>query len=605
MKHKPLKFIGAVAARFGAGLGRWLPAATALALGMAPGLAKAASIELLWQNGQPHPEFNNELHEVSSVKGILEDGTVIYQGTLTPDPPTPTSYRYGYFYVRPGELPKPLGGLSYYGNIEQVLPGDGNQLAVVYWPRVYPASVRGEIRVGTPEALGPPLFLGGPVSSSSDLPQLLLLYGPDRLAFRNGARIYRTQPGTNQQIIGPDVTLPNVPAATGFYSYYLSHMAADGRAVIYANLSRGGYKVGSMSWWVDNGIPATYHLIHLDDSGYVGGTPNKIFTPDPSRTGWGLYVSPGAANRTGLYGAAGLRINLNAEGSERWLGIQSIGGTPQILADPQSTGGDDFTWLNNHGASWNSALLNTQMDAQGGLFTRGPGVFSQPPTQRNVMAFFNGNQWQRLVTEGDALPGLPAGVLVGSKQSFTLENGGWFVFRSDLTGPGVTSTNNRAWWLARKTGDSVAFDLLVRAGQPMNFAGATNGPLYLDPDSDSNGDDSPAPTSPDAGWRRTMNSAGWMAQRFFTTGATNKTGLFLFRPDSQPVVRVQTIKLSNGSVVLNFSGVAGTQYDVQRAIAANGPWTNLTTITAPAGGQFGYTNNLPPQPKAFYRLQQN
>lgn len=604
MKHKSLRFIGAVAARFGAGLGRWLPAATALALGMAAGPAKAASIELLWQNGQPHPDFNGELHEVFSVKGILEDGTVIYQGTLTPDPPTPTSYRYGYFYVRPGERPKPLGGLSYYENIEQVLPGDGNQLAVVYWPRVFPASARGEIHVGTPEALGPTLFLGGPVSSSSDLPQLLQLYGPDRLAFRNGARIYRTQPGTNQQIIGPDVTLPNVPALTGFYSYSLSHMAADGRAVINAKLSRGGYEVGSMSWWVDNGIPATYHLIHLDDGGYMGGTPNKIFTPDPSRSGWGLYVSPGAANRTGLYGATGVRVNLNATGSEYWVGVQSIGGSPQILSDPQATGGGDFDWFNNFGSIPNSALGNVQMDAQGVLFTRGPGVFSQPPTQRNVMAFFNANHWQRLVTEGDALPGLPANVLVGPNHSFTLENGGLFVFRSNLTGPGVTSTNNTAWWLGRKTGDSVTFDLLVRAGQALSFTGALTAPLSLSPPTGE--DDYWAPIgNPDAGRRRTMSSAGWMAQRFSTTGAGNPGGLFLLRPDSQPVVRMQTIKVSNGSVVLKLSGVVGTQYDVQRAIAANGPWTNLTTITAPAGGQFGYTNNLPPQPKAFYRLQQH
>lgn len=62
-----------------------------------------------------------------------------------------------------------------------------------------------------------------------------------------------------------------------------------------------------------------------------------------------------------------------------------------------------------------------------------------------------------------------------------------------------------------------------------------------------------------------------------------------------------------GSVTVNFAGIPGFTYDVQRATDPGGPWATVNTQIAPPHGLFSYTNSPPPPlpPTAYYRLQQH
>ena len=73
----------------------------------------------------------------------------------------------------------------------------------------------------------------------------------------------------------------------------------------------------------------------------------------------------------------------------------------------------------------------------------------------------------------------------------------------------------------------------------------------------------------------------------------------------------QSIKVSNGTATINFYGIPGFQYDVQRATSLGSPanWTTLTTgspLTASTNdGSFSYTDNSAPDGTAYYRCIQH
>jgi hypothetical protein len=69
----------------------------------------------------------------------------------------------------------------------------------------------------------------------------------------------------------------------------------------------------------------------------------------------------------------------------------------------------------------------------------------------------------------------------------------------------------------------------------------------------------------------------------------------------------QQISYSAAGVTINFAGIPGYTYDVQRSSDAgfSAP-TVMTTIQAPSGGVFIYTDSNPPNPgPSFYRLIQH
>lgn len=79
------------------------------------------------------------------------------------------------------------------------------------------------------------------------------------------------------------------------------------------------------------------------------------------------------------------------------------------------------------------------------------------------------------------------------------------------------------------------------------------------------------------------NSAGFAGAVYTFSGVGTNSGVIN--------AFIQGLSISGGEVALNFSGVPGAQYDIQRATDLGGPWTNLDTLTAPVDGFFGYTNS--------------
>jgi len=67
----------------------------------------------------------------------------------------------------------------------------------------------------------------------------------------------------------------------------------------------------------------------------------------------------------------------------------------------------------------------------------------------------------------------------------------------------------------------------------------------------------------------------------------------------------QKIEVVGSTLVIQFAGVPGWSYTVQRATDLSGPWLNVHTVTAPTTGVFVFTDNNPPSTIAFYRLSRN
>jgi len=65
------------------------------------------------------------------------------------------------------------------------------------------------------------------------------------------------------------------------------------------------------------------------------------------------------------------------------------------------------------------------------------------------------------------------------------------------------------------------------------------------------------------------------------------------------------VEVVGSTVVIQFAGVPGWSYRVQRATDINGPWSDIDIVTAPSPGAFAFIDTDPPSPMAFYRLSRN
>ena len=89
---------------------------------------------------------------------------------------------------------------------------------------------------------------------------------------------------------------------------------------------------------------------------------------------------------------------------------------------------------------------------------------------------------------------------------------------------------------------------------------------------------------------------------------SNSTGLINVVLSTAPLFGQGTPPIStiNGTAVLNFAGIPGYSYSVQRSTNVNfTTFDILWTTNAPSSGLFQFTDPNPPQPTAFYRLQYN
>jgi fibronectin-binding autotransporter adhesin len=84
-------------------------------------------------------------------------------------------------------------------------------------------------------------------------------------------------------------------------------------------------------------------------------------------------------------------------------------------------------------------------------------------------------------------------------------------------------------------------------------------------------------------------------------GGTN-TGLINIVANTGSVTGQQaTITVSGGTATMNFAGIPGDAYYVQRSTDLS-TWTTISTNPAPANGVFQFIDNSPPGTSAFYRL---
>jgi hypothetical protein len=87
-------------------------------------------------------------------------------------------------------------------------------------------------------------------------------------------------------------------------------------------------------------------------------------------------------------------------------------------------------------------------------------------------------------------------------------------------------------------------------------------------------------------------------------GGTN-SALITVNVSTQPLFGQGSpgISISGGSAILNFEGIAGYSYSVQRSTNVDfNPFDTVWTTNAPGSGMFQFTDGNPPQPTAFYRL---
>ena len=72
-----------------------------------------------------------------------------------------------------------------------------------------------------------------------------------------------------------------------------------------------------------------------------------------------------------------------------------------------------------------------------------------------------------------------------------------------------------------------------------------------------------------------------------------------------PGGQIKAISASGGTVTVQFAGIPGYTYVVRRATDAafTQNVTTVLTTTAPEHGLFSYTDEAPPNPTAYYRMQ--
>lgn len=509
-------------------LSRWLAVAACVLTAFS---ARAGTKELLWKNVTQVHDLGDQYLSADGVKGILSDGTVVFSGYLqtAPDNFFVTS---GYFYLKSGGTPQPLGGTTYYTQVQQVIVGQDDKIAVVLWDKPGPNPGPCEIRTGTVSNLDTSVFSAGYVSSPSNLPQLRHFYGAGKLAFTNGARVYRWLGSTVEMIHGPERSPPNLQPSYPIYSgaYGLIHMAADGRAYVNSEFIHNTLRSGYGIWSVSAGTDATYTTVFLQAGGSVMGPA------DPVRPGNKLMAPSGSGTAAGLVGPVGYSVNSSQASQIPVFYTQTIGDAAPVLMKnpPNASGTTDFTWQDAQ-----PFASGPQLTATGELLSQATAIFPPPGNaHKRMLAWFTGGVWQPVLTEGDTLPSLPAGVLVGSHFRATLENGNWMSLDAALAGTGVTDANKGALLIGKKDASSAAFDLVLRGGETFSLPGGVTGTLNLSPPVDD--DVINPPNSPDSGTRHTMNADGTMARVLsFSTDNGTVNALYLLKPS--PLAQAQTL----------------------------------------------------------------
>ncbi|MES2599154.1 MAG: cadherin-like domain-containing protein [Verrucomicrobiota bacterium] len=502
-----------------------------------------------------------------------------------------------------------------YSDVDDVLIGSDNKIAVVRWVRG-PNGTAGPayVYVGTVDNFGPAIQGGvANYNSPTDIPELRNFYDGSKLAFTIGNFVYRWMgSGGDLLVHGPGSVLPSAsmpPAGYIANSWGLSFMAADGRMLVGVGYRLNGFEAGSLTWLL--GTDGVYTRVGGEVYSAQANTHEYYHPNDPGRPGNKLAVISYIFNSSGLYGGYATSVNpsTHVQVPAKILATRLMGGPPTVLRDPATfSGSAAFNWANDY------LLYVPQMGSAGQFLTVGE-ITLPPPNNtpvRRALAWYENGNWQLLAKHGDVLPGMAEGETLGNAYTFYLENDGFMTLESGIEGPGTTTANNAGFWIGQKTVEGATFDLILRRGETVTFPGditATLTTVYALPYQSY---DYPQP-GPDCGRRRTMMADGTMARHlnFTTPGGGYASALYLMGP--APIPSVTTLApTAQTATSLTVAGTVNPQEAEVTVFVQYGATAALLdkTIAGTPGTLSGETDQgvsavipfLPPNKDCFYRV---
>jgi hypothetical protein len=84
-------------------------------------------------------------------------------------------------------------------------------------------------------------------------------------------------------------------------------------------------------------------------------------------------------------------------------------------------------------------------------------------------------------------------------------------------------------------------------------------------------------------------------------GSTSASVFLQVLSTNQPSSALLPLTLAPGGASINFSGISGQTYTIQRALTLGGPWISLTNVIIGPDGTGAFVDTNPLAPAAFYR----
>jgi hypothetical protein len=203
----------------------------------------------------------------------------------------------------------------------------------------------------------------------------------------------------------------------------------------------------------------------------------------------------------------------------------------------------------------------------------------------------------KVFREGDPAPGPGAGAVFGHVSNFgqSINDRGEVVFVNELTGPNVTTANDRSIWFVDAAGN---FALVVREGDSFEVAPGDRRVL-----SDVNILGAPGFATIGGSGDETGRECGFNDRAqiaFRATFTDGSSGIFV----ASPAVRITDAQKVGDTFTLAVPSVTGNSYQLQRALSLTDEFVDLGS---PQQGSTGlaltFTDPAAPNEQAFYRVE--
>jgi hypothetical protein len=195
----------------------------------------------------------------------------------------------------------------------------------------------------------------------------------------------------------------------------------------------------------------------------------------------------------------------------------------------------------------------------------------------------------KVYREGDPAPGAGAGTLFGEafNGGESINDRGEVVFVNELTGPNVTTANDRSIWFVDAAGN---FTLVAREGDAFAVARDDSRVLSFFTTRSGSGDE--------AGSFSGFNDRGQIA--FHATFTDGSSGIFV----ASPLVGVSTVTKAGDTFSLAVPALSGNTYQLQRAISLGDEFVDIgSPQQGSSGSQLTFLDPQTPVGQAFYRVE--